>query len=250
MKESISKFNIMGIEFVRLDDLNELIRDMQHKTREHKEPGYLIEDEGQRISAELALNHLRAVLNRERNFDGMLAKLFKTRFEREAKEEKEREKDAAAKAQAIEDAETAIKTTQNAIDRATKLLAKVRDGDDEKPSEPDKKPSKRGRCPGRYTVWYRDDGETTQHCMGFMKFEDGMPVFTNRPCNAMWFVWKGTAEKVAEKCGEGFEVVDMFDQMTTEERLLRAIYAEDGMDGDEPEYHGDGTKAEDEDWEG
>lgn len=60
------------------------------------------------------------------------------------------------------------------------------------------------------------------------------------------------SEKVAEKCGEGFEVVDMIDQMTAEERLLRAIFHEDGMDGedDEPEYHGDGTRAEDEDWDG
>jgi hypothetical protein len=64
-------------------------------------------------------------------------------------------------------------------------------------------------------------------------------------------VWRSVAEKAAELCGEGFEVVDMLDQMTPEERLLRAIFREDGMDGDmEPEYHGDGTRAEDEDWDG
>lgn len=44
----------------------------------------------------------------------------------------------------------------------------------------------------------------------------------------------------------------MFDQMTPEQRLLRAIFHEDGMDGEdgEPEYYGDGTRAEDEDWDG
>lgn len=157
------------------------------------------------------------------------------------------------KAEAIAQAENAIERTRAALDRTETLLAKVKDGESEKPSEAAQKPSKRKvSCPGRYTVWYRNDEDTTLHCMGFVRFEKGIPVFTNRPCKVTWFVWRGIAEKVAEKCGEGFEVVDMIDQMTTEERLLRAIFHEDGMDGedDEPEYHGDGTRAEDEDWDG
>ena len=164
------------------------------------------------------------------------------------------------KAEAIKQAENAIERTRAALDRTEKLLAKVKDEGNEKPSEaPQELPmrtvmNRKGakRCPARYTVWYRDDGETTQHCIGFVRFESGIPVFTNRPCKATWFVWRDMAEKVAEKCGEGFEVVDMFDQMTPEQRLLRAIFHEDGMDSedDEPEYHGDGTRAEDEDWDG
>ena len=164
-----------------------------------------------------------------------------------------------AKAEAIKQAENAIERTRAALDKTEKLLAEVKDEGNEKPSEAPQEPPMRTvmnrkgakRCPARYTVWYRDDGETTQHCMGFVRFESGLPVFTNRPCKATWFVWRDMAEKVAEKCGEGFEVVDMINQMTKEERLLRAIFREDGMDGDEgPEYHGDGTRAEDEDWDG
>ena len=141
------------------------------------------------------------------------------------------------------------------------LLMLFYDGEEEsepvrnspKQSEKSEKPKKREiRVPGRYAVWYRDDGETTQHCMGFVGFsKNHMPLFTNRPCMAKWFVWRGEAEAVAEICGEGFEVVDMIDQMTAQERLLRAIFREDGMDGEEVcEWHGDGTKAEDEDWDG
>jgi len=163
------------------------------------------------------------------------------------------------KAAAISMAEDAIERTRAVLDRTEKLLDKVKDGGDEKPSEAAQRPSTRtvmnkkgaNRCPARYTVWYRDDSDTTAHCMGFVKFEKGHPLFTNHPCMATWFVWRRVAEKVAEKCGEGFEVVDMIGQMTAEERLLRAIFREDGMDGDdEPEYHGDGTRAEDEDWDG
>jgi hypothetical protein len=162
------------------------------------------------------------------------------------------EKEADEKAEAIKQAEDAIERTRNALDRAEKLLDGLKDEESEKPSETAKKPPKRkGHCPGRYTVWYRTDDETTQHCMGFVRFEKGIPVFTNRPCKACWFVWRGMAETVAQKCGDGFEVVDMIGQMTAEERLLRAIFREDGMDGEnEPEYHGDGTRAEDEDWDG
>lgn len=162
------------------------------------------------------------------------------------------EEEADEKAEAIKQAEDAIERTRTALDKAEKLLDGLKDGESEKPSEAAEKPSKRkASCPGRYTVWYRTDEDTTQHCMGFVRFEKGIPVFTNRPCKAMWFVWRQIAEKVAEKCGDGFEVVDMIGQMTAEERLLRAIFREDGMDGedDEPEYNGDGTKAEDEDWE-
>lgn len=115
----------------------------------------------------------------------------------------------------------------------------------EKPDKPADSQKKKGTCPGRYTVWYRDGGDTTQHCMGFVRFErGGMPVFTNRPCGVRWFAWKKVAAMVAEKCGEGFEVVDMIDQMTKEERLLRAIFYEDGMDGEEPECDGDDIEDE------
>lgn len=166
------------------------------------------------------------------------------------------EEKPSEKTEAIKQAENAIERTRAALEKAEKLLDRLKDGESEKPSEAAKKPSKRkASCPARYTVWYRTDDDTTQHCMGFVRFEKGIPVFTNRPCKATWFTWKGMAENVAEKCGEGFEVVDMIDQMTAEERLLRAIFHKDGMDGEDVddevcEWHGDGVKAEDEDWDG
>jgi len=159
-------------------------------------------------------------------------------------------------AKAVEQAENAIKRTRAALDKTEKLLANIKGDGKEKPSEAPQEPSKRKlHCPGRYAVWYQTDEDTTQHFMGFVRFEKGIPVFTNRPCKATWFVWRGMAEKVAEKCGDGFEVVDMIDSMTEEERLLRAIFHEDGMDGEDVddevcEWRGDGVKAEDEDWDG
>lgn len=129
-------------------------------------------------------------------------------------------------------------------DNRESLLALFYDGGKEKPKKPK---AKKPPIPPRYTVWYRDDGETTQHCMGFVRYENGLPVYTNRPCKASWFTYKEAAEKVAADCGEGFEVVDMWDQMTKEQRLLRAIFCNDD---DEPDYCGDGTRAEDEDWDG
>lgn len=201
---------------------------------------------------------LRRVVEKTGNEDWHMTKkwMFDTRENREALmavfydggEEKDDEK-----AEAIKQAENAIERTRNALDRTEKLLAKVKGGEGEKPSEAAQKPSKRKvSCPGRYTVWYRTDEETALHCMGFVRFEKGIPVFTNRPCKAHWFVWRGEAEAVAQECGAGFMVVDMFSQMTPEERLLRAIFHEDGMDGEDEvcEWHGDGTKAEDEDWDG
>ena len=127
------------------------------------------------------------------------------------------------------------------------LLALFYDGGEEKPKKPKRKPY----IPPRYTVWYRDDGETTQHCMGFVRYENGIPIYTNRPCKASWFTYREAAEKVAADCGEGFEVVDMWEQMTKEQRLLRAILLDDhGPNDEDPcEWHGDGTRAEDEDWE-
>lgn len=111
---------------------------------------------------------------------------------------------------------------------------------------------KRARIPARYTVWHRGEDEgTTQDSFGFVQFVNEVPMFSNRPCAVMWFVSKGAAENVAERLGEGFEVVDMWNTMTKEERLLRAIFAEEDDDGEEPcEWRGDGIRAEDEDWDG
>ena len=121
MVEAITKYTILGSEYVKLHDLNELIKDMQRKTREGKEPGYMIEDEHQRIAADLALNHLRVVLNAETNFDCVLYRLMKTRFEREAKEA------------AIKKTREAIDAACKAVDRAEKMLEDISAGPEGKP---------------------------------------------------------------------------------------------------------------------
>lgn len=247
MKEAINKFNILGYEYVKLDDLNELVRDMQKKHRAATEPGYMHQNREQSIAADLALNHLRVVLNAEKIHDRMIAKVMRTRFERE-----DREKAVENARQAIDKAKDVMKRAEKAV-KAAKEEANEDTAQDAKPAESGvEKPKKGVYIPPRYTVWhYGADEETTHDSFGFVRFEKGVPLFSNRPCAVMRFVMRDAAENIAERLGEGFEVVDMWSVMTKEERMLRAIFLDERNPGDdEPEYHGDGTKAEDEDWDG
>lgn len=245
--ESISKYNFHGIEYVELSELNDFLKQM-HRNYDDQKVGYIIPEEDKRVAAHGALYHLSAILNKERNRWGMHEQIEKVRKEREAKEEAQRKANRENnKAEAVQSAEKAIERTKGVIERAEKAV-------DELKAEMCKEDAKkRARIPARYSVWHRgDDEETTRDSFGFVRFVNGIPMFSNRPCAVMWFVSKGAAENVAERLGEGFEVVDMWPVMTKEERLLRAIFAEEDDDGeeDEPcEWHGDGTKAEDEDWD-
>lgn len=85
--ESISKYNIHGIEYVKLTELNDLIRDMKRKAKDGTEPGYIEPDKDKCMSAMLALNHLGAVLNKEHAEVKMHERLEKTRIEREESDE-------------------------------------------------------------------------------------------------------------------------------------------------------------------
>lgn len=245
--ESISKYNFHGIEYVELSELNDFLKQM-HRNYDDQKVGYIIPEEDKRVAAHGALYHLSAILNKERNRWGMHEQIEKVRKEREAKEEAQRKANRENnKAEAVQSAEKAIERTKGVIERAEKAV-------DELKAEMRKEDAKkRARIPARYSVWHRgDDEETTRDSFGFVRFVNGIPMFSNRPCAVMWFVSKGAAENVAERLGEGFEVVDMWPVMTKEERLLLAIFAEEDDDGeeDEPcEWHGDGTKAEDEDWD-
>lgn len=245
--ESISKYNFHGIEYVELSELNDFLKQM-HRNYDDQKVGYFIPEEDKRVAAHGALHHLSAILNKERNRWGMHEQIEKVRKEREAKEEAQRKANRENnKAEAVQSAEKAIERTKGVIERAEKAV-------DELKAEMRKEDAKkRARIPARYSVWHRgDDEEITRDSFGFVRFVNGIPMFSNRPCAVMWFVSKGAAENVAERLGEGFEVVDMWPVMTKEERLLRAIFAEEDDDGeeDEPcEWHGDGTKAEDEDWD-
>lgn len=81
--ESISKYNIHGIDYVKLTELNELIRDMKQKAAAGTEPGYMESDAEKRMSAMLALNHLGAVLNKEQTEAKIHERFEKTQQERE-----------------------------------------------------------------------------------------------------------------------------------------------------------------------
>lgn len=85
--ESISKYNIHGIDYVKLTELNDLICEMKRKAQEGTEPGYMETDEGKRMSAMLALNHLGAVLNKEQSEAKLHERLEAIRKSREAQEE-------------------------------------------------------------------------------------------------------------------------------------------------------------------
>lgn len=87
--ESISKYNLNGIEYVKLSELNDLIKAMKRKCIDGEEPGYICEDMGERRAAMLSLNHLNAVLNKEKVEQKMHERLEKTKTQREAHEEDE-----------------------------------------------------------------------------------------------------------------------------------------------------------------
>lgn len=85
--ESISKYNFHGIEYVKLDELNALLVQMKKDAREGTKPGYICDDEAKRIAAHGALNHLHAVLNKEKNTVKIHERVEQARKAREAKEQ-------------------------------------------------------------------------------------------------------------------------------------------------------------------
>ena len=84
--ESISKYNLNGIEYVKLEELNDLIRDMKRKSIDGTEPGYICEDMGERRAAMLSLNHLGAVLNKEKTEQKMHERFEKEKEQMDADE--------------------------------------------------------------------------------------------------------------------------------------------------------------------
>ena len=79
--ESISKYNLNGIEYVKLSELNELIKAMKRKSLDGREPGYFCPDVNERRAAMLSLNHLEAVLNKEKTEQKIHERLEKAKEE-------------------------------------------------------------------------------------------------------------------------------------------------------------------------
>lgn len=193
--ESISKYTFHGIDYIKLDELNALLVQMKRDAREGTKPGYICEDEGKRIAAHGALNHLHAVLNKEKNEVKIHERVEQIRKAREAREQ-------------------------------------ARDETEDET--------------GEYRV-YRDYGH--RDIWFFRMWDNKRPVVGKG--DGMIFTYKGMAEHVAELLGDGWKVIDGGpkgqEEYRQNKRLLNAIFSH--ID-DEPEYRGDGTRAEDEDWDG
>ena len=84
--ESISKYNLNGIEYVKLAELNDLIGAMKRKCLDGREPGYICADVYERRAAMLSLNHLGAVLNKEKTEQKMHERFEKTKVQMDADE--------------------------------------------------------------------------------------------------------------------------------------------------------------------
>ena len=207
--ESISKYNLHGIEYVKLTELTDLVNEMKQKCMKGTEPGYICEDEDQRRAAMLALNRLGAVLNKEKIEERMHAKVEQARKEREARE----------KVKAV------AKRAKEALDRAVDYV----EGKDEE-DEP----------AGSWMVY--KPGKTRGDWLVFRMWDNGEAILGKD--GGMIFTYEGMAQHVAEKLGPGWVVIDVSqDSVKRAERLLEAIFRDDD------EYHGDGTRAEDEEWD-
>ena len=85
--ESISKYNLNGIEYVKLSELNDLIKTMKRKCLDGREPGYFCPDVNERRASMLSLNHLEAVLNKEKTEQKMHERLKQMEEQEEAEEQ-------------------------------------------------------------------------------------------------------------------------------------------------------------------
>ena len=210
--ESISKYTVMGNKYVRLDELNQLIRNMKNKCREGTEPGYISENKNERIAAELSLNHLQVVLNKEEIAVETMMKVLRTRFEREARGE------------------------DTKVDMASVEIA------------PDKENN------GPYMVCMRRENATNKdgRYIFLRSWDGGKPVIGLN--GGMTFESENVAlymtKKMRDIFGGEWKVVNVSpEECEKARRLLDAIFRDD-EDDEVPGWEGDGTKAEDEDWDG
>lgn len=80
----IKEITVDGRVYMDKEELRELVKEYKHKYFEGKEPGFMCDDEGKRISAFVALNHLQAALLNDKERDEMYERA-KKRVERQKK---------------------------------------------------------------------------------------------------------------------------------------------------------------------
>ena len=170
--ETISKYNLHGIDYVKLTELNDLIREMKKKAQAGTEPGYIEPDEGRRMSAMLALNHLGAVLNKEKT------------------EEKLHER--------LEESRKVIDRAKDALSRAEKAVEAALDEDEEEEPQGSWIVYKPGKQRGDYLVFREwDNGEAILGKTGGMIFTyEGMAKHVAEKLGDGWTVVDVSQESV------------------------------------------------------
>lgn len=111
------------------------------------------------------------------------------------------------------------KPTQKAPCTGCKAAEQADDNEDEETNELGYILYRHGRKPGKYTV--------------FVEWRDGIPLFARDIDAAMIFKYRGMAERVAEKLGARWAVIDLDEVEQDSEktkRLLAAIFGEDEAD--------------------
>ena len=84
--------------------------------------------------------------------------------------------------------------------------------------------------PGRYAVGRKYD-EENDYWMFFVESKDGKPTFTNRPCMAKLYKRYKDAEACADFMDEdGWEVCDMWEMMSPDDRLFRGVFCDTSDD--------------------
>ena len=70
---TLRHFEFMGKDYVQVDELNALLKRMKKAAYDGIEPGWICDDQGERISAMLALNRLSVILNAGKRREERLA---------------------------------------------------------------------------------------------------------------------------------------------------------------------------------
>ena len=201
--DALRHFEFFGKAYIQVEELNALLKQMKKDAREGKKIGWICDDEGQRISAYIALNKVLVAANAEEVKKRCAERLARIQKERE---DKERMQEITRKA-----TEVAWVALTNSVEidepidelRGSWILYKK--GDD-----------------GPHDFWY------------FREWDNGKPVIGKG--GGMIFAYEGMARKTAERLGKGWVVIDVSQEACRNaERLMAAMFRDDGDGGEADE---------------
>lgn len=81
--DKLRHFDFCGKDYVQVDELNAMLKQMKKDASEGKKPGWICDDQGERISATLALNKVSVALNKDEIEKRCKERLDKIQRERE-----------------------------------------------------------------------------------------------------------------------------------------------------------------------